>query len=277
MPAPASVGRVRGRARAARSGDTGRTARPVRALVPVEPEPAQVVEHARLARRRVERSTSVSSMRSTNVPPCCRANSQLKQRGAGAADVQPAGGAGREANAHGRSSGRDRSTSATAHAAIPRRGRARPSVSLVVALTDTRVGVDLQRARDAAHIAFTPARVFGASATTVASTLTTRAPAASTSARIRRSRSRLEASFHRGRRAGSACRGRRAPAAPEQRVADRVAQHVGIAVAVESPVGLSNLTPPSTSGRPVRVAMDVVADVRRGSPHVTAPVRAGHA
>ena len=47
-----------------------------------------------------ERSRSVSSMRRMNVPPCLRAHSQLNSAVRAAADVQVAGGAGCETDAH---------------------------------------------------------------------------------------------------------------------------------------------------------------------------------
>ena len=69
--------------------------------VPIEAEPAHPVED-RVDRFLVERALSVSSIRSRNLPPWWRANSQLNKRRARAADVQESGRGGREAGDDGR-------------------------------------------------------------------------------------------------------------------------------------------------------------------------------
>ena len=69
------------------------------------------------------------------------------------------------------------------------------------------------------------------------------------------------------RASASSVSGKCSPMSPsaggaEQRVDDRVGEHVGVGVAVRGPRSCGISTPPSTSGRPAREAVRVVADAR---------------
>jgi hypothetical protein len=78
-----------------------------RLAVPAEAEPGQAVEDRRRSPRLVERWRSVSSMRSSIVPPVLPGVEPVEQRRAPAADVQEARRGGRKAGDDGHDSSED--------------------------------------------------------------------------------------------------------------------------------------------------------------------------
>ena len=183
---------------------------------------------------RVDRSTSVSSMRRTNVPPLPARQQPVEQRRPRVADVELAGRAGRE-RAPSRAPPGQHGTACAAMAS-PRPTASTPS--LVFPLMLTRSGVD----PDA------PARWPRASRRCTAGSSAPRAPpsrrrcrprspCAATRAVVRASRSRLAASFHRGSVSGKMPADVAEPRRAEHRVGHRVADDVGVGVAERAALG----------------------------------------
>ena len=202
---------------------------------------------------RVERSTSVSSMRRMNVPPVPRASSQLNSAVRALPTCSwPVGlGAKRTRMTIGISaSGLNRArSSATACAAIasPRPTASTPSLVLPLMLTrGRRCRARRRRARASRR---RTARIFGARGSTVTSTLPTRSRCARRARRRARSRSRLDASFHRGSVSGKCRPMSPRPAAP--RIASVTAwQTTSASEWPSAPRSDGIVTPPSISGRP---------------------------
>ena len=220
------------RGAAARTGDRGRAAADVGPSS--QSSPSQRRSSRMLASdSRVERSASVSSMRRMNVPSLPCASSQLKSAVRALPTCSWPVGLGGDAHSEStravssfvQSSGRHgHSATACAAMASPRPTASTPS--FVFPLTLTRLDVDAERAGERSLDRVDAAPIFGRSRMTTTSTFTTRKPRSRTSA--------TRAQQVDARRALPARIGVRKvrPMSPargaEDRVGDRVADHVGI-------------------------------------------------
>ena len=161
-----------------------------------------------------------------------------------------------------RAAGHGRSTSATAKQAMPsaRPSAPRPSARLPFTVTGAPTA-SLSRASISARRGAS----FGASSTTVQSTLPGSQPAARTSATARRSRSMLSAPAQRGVGVGEVLADVAEPGGAEERVGDGVGDHVGVAVAGQA--ALAGERHAAEDERPLRVVAERVDVEALPDPH----------
>jgi hypothetical protein len=215
------------------------------ALVPVEPEPAQIAQDGRLRFARRALGIGVFDAQDERAGGAAR-QQPVEQRGSGVPDVQMAGGAGGDELSLNLDYTARINTTAWAAMASPRPMASTPS--LVPLDADLR-GVDADRRRDGrAHRVdmVLDLRLLG---TTVTSRLPDLEPLPGDERDSAPSRSRLEASFHRGSVSGKCL-----PMSPRQ-AAPRIAsvaawQTTSASEWPSAPVGEGIVTPPRTSGRP---------------------------
>ena len=170
--------------------------------------------------------------------PCRRAanpSTSSTSKSSGATRMRPGrwrspGAAGRcSTHSAGEASLSSRPSSTTAWQASPSPRPIAPSPSHVVALMLMRSDSHPRSSGDvAAHRARDDRRAAGASASSVRSALTTRQPRSRSSDAQWRRNSRLSAPFHRGSLSGKCCPMSPRPMRPEQRIAQRVQQHVAV-------------------------------------------------